>query len=414
MPAANQARSLLIKPVSGDCNLHCTYCFYHDRSTDPYKDAVRHRMSPQVLDALIRQGMALDRRQATFGWQGGEPTLAGLDFFREAIELQKKYGYPRQGVSNGLQTNAILLDDPEWASFLREYHFLVGVSLDGPATYHDRYRAYVNGAPTHARVMRSVQTLGEHGVEHNILSVVNACTVDHPVEIYEYLLSQGFHFLQFIPCVEIDERTGRPTDFSVTPERYGDFLCALFDRWYNHGEPEASVRDFEAILAVYMGQSAPLCCYQEQCGSYLVVEYNGDVYPCDFMVRDDLYVGNILETPLEELFASELVRRFAAAKALPRPECVACAWLPYCHQNCPRLTNLGDSRRYFLCASYQRFFAHSHAGFLDLRERLLRGIGQDPAQVPMPPVVALGRNDPCPCGSGRKYKQCCGRRRSVA
>jgi len=410
MASSNQGRSLLIKPVSGDCNLHCAYCFYHDRSTDPYKEVARHRMAPEVLDALIRQGMALDRRQATFGWQGGEPTLAGLDFFKGAIELQKKYGAPGQGVSNGLQTNALLLDDPEWARFLREYNFLVGVSLDGPAEYHDRYRVFLNGMPTHERVMASIHTLREHGVEFNILAVVNALTAEHPVEIYDYFVSQGLHFLQFIPCVEIDESTGRPTDFSVSAEQYGSFLCALFDRWYNGGEPDASVRDFEAILAVYLGQPAPLCCYQEECGSYLVVEYNGDVYPCDFLVRDELYIGNILETPLSELFESEAMRRFAAAKAIPRPECQACAWLPYCHQNCPRFMNLGQAERHFLCEGYQRFFAHSHAGFLDLRERLLRGMGRDPERVPMPPIVPLGRNDPCPCGSGKKYKQCCGRR----
>ena len=409
MPPNRQPRSLLIKPASGDCNLHCTYCFYHDRATDPYREQTRHRMSPEILDALIKQGMALDRRQATFGWQGGEPTLAGLDFFKKVVELQKQYGVSGQAVSNGLQTNAILLDDPDWARFLREYNFLVGVSLDGPAIYHDHYRQYANGAGTHERVMRSLATLDEHRVEYNILCVINSVTAQHAIEIYDYFVSQGYGFLQFIPCVEVDPRTGELTEFSVGPEQFGDFLCELFDRWYNGGHPEASIRDFEAILAVYLGQEAPLCCYQEKCGSYLVVEHNGDIYPCDFLVRDDLYIGNLMETPLDRLFESEALRRFADNKAVPRPECVACGWLPYCQQNCQRFLHVGGNPRLYLCGGYQRFFAHSHERYMELREQLLRGMGQDPATAPGPPRVALGRNDPCPCGSGRKYKQCCGR-----
>ncbi len=401
------ARSLLIKPVSGDCNLHCTYCFYHERPTDPYKAEARHRMSAEVLEALIAQGMRLDpnRRQATFGWQGGEPTLAGLDFFRRAVELQKKYGAPGQVVANGMQTNGLLLT-PEWARFLREYAFLVGVSLDGPAPYHDAYRTFINGAPTHARVIEVLRMLRSYHVEFNVLAVVNRLTAEHGAEIYDYFLGEGFTYMQFIPCVERDPATGRVTEFSVGPEQFGDFLCAVFDRWYNGGNPQASVRDFDAILAAYLGQEAPLCCYQEQCGSYLVVEYNGDVYPCDFLVETSSYVGNILQTPLDRLFESDPVRRFAEGKADPREECLRCAWLALCHQGCPRFLH-GPATRNYLCRAYQRFFAHSQAGFLRLRERILRQQGIEPSGAPARPV---GRNDPCPCGSGKKYKQCCGRR----
>ena len=409
MPGQRAPRSLLIKPVSGDCNLHCTYCFYHDRPGDPYKAQHRHRMSAEVLEELIKQGMALERQHATFGWQGGEPTLAGLDFFRQVVAWQKQYGMAGQAVSNGLQTNGLLLD-AEWARFLRAYNFLVGVSLDGPAPYHDAYRTYLGGAPTHEKVLQTLRLLRQYQVEFNILAVVNRLTADHGVEIYDYFLGQGCYFLQFIPCVEIDPATGRLTDFSVRPEQFADFLCAVFDRWYNGGEPEASVRDFETILAVYLGQEAPLCCYQAQCGNYLVVEYNGDVYPCDFMVAKEHYVGNMMETPLEKLFASEPMRRFAAAKAMPRPECQACAWLPYCHQGCPRFLGVEGQRTHYLCRAYQRFFAHSHEKFLDLRQRILRRQGLAPAQAPPPPTKPVGRNDPCPCGSGKKYKQCCGRK----
>lgn len=407
-------RSLLIKPASGDCNLHCTYCFYHDRPTDPYSQQIKRRMSPEVLDRLIKQGMALDRRQATFGWQGGEPTLAGLDFFQKVVELQKKHGVSGQAVSNGIQTNGLLLD-PDWARFLREYHVLVGVSLDGPAAHHDRYRTYSNGSPTHERIMRTLRMLRQYQVEFNVLAVVNNVTAQHGAEIFDYFMAQGFYFMQFIPCVEVDPATGALTDFSVGPEQFGDFLCAVFDKWYNSGNPQASVRDFEATLAVYLGQDAPLCCYQKECGSYLVVEYNGDIYPCDFFVREDLYLGNLLDTTLEEVFASDALKRFAAAKADPRPECRTCAWLPYCNQGCPRFVGLDGRHHHYHCRAYQRFFAHSHAAFVDLADRIRQRMGLSVpdagAQAPKVPPRPIGRNDPCPCGSGKKYKHCCGRRR---
>jgi uncharacterized protein len=404
---ATAPRSLLIKPASGDCNLHCTYCFYHDRTTDPYKSQRRRRMSPEVLDTLIRQGMALDRRQATFGWQGGEPTLAGLGFFQQVVALQQQHGRAGQAVSNGLQTNSLLLTR-EWAPLLRDYHFLLGVSLDGLATYHDAFRRTLGGDPTHERVMASIRMLQEEHVEFNILSVVNALTAQHGGAIYDYLREQGFAYLQFIPCVEIDPTSGMLAEFSVGPEQYADFMCEVFDRWYNNGSPDTSVRDFEAILAVYVGQEAPLCSYQRACGSYVVVEYNGDVYPCDFMVRSDLYLGNIMDTSLDALFRSAGLERFAQAKADPRPECQACAWLPLCNQGCPRFVGLADPRRHYLCRAYQRLFLHAHTGFMKLRDGVLARMGLDASQVPAPPTPPLGRNDPCPCGSGRKIKQCCG------
>ena len=326
-------------------------------------------------------------------------------------ELQRRYGASGQAVSNGIQTNGLLLD-PEWARFLREYNVLVGVSLDGPAMYHDRYRTYLNGSPTHDKVMQTLRMLRQYRVQFNVLAVVNRLTADHGPEIYDCFLSEGFRFMQFIPCVEVDPATGQLASFSLGAEQFGDFLCAVFDRWYNGGNPEASVRDFEAVLAVYLGQEAPLCCYQKECGRYLVVEYNGDIYPCDFLVRRDLHMGNLLQTPLEEVFESEALKRFAAAKADPRPECQACAWLPYCNQGCPRFVGLVGNHRHHLCSSYQRFFAHSHAGFMNLRDRLLQRTGVAHERAPGPSARPVGRNEPCPCGSGRKYKHCCGRRGS--
>ncbi|MHB1293587.1 MAG: anaerobic sulfatase maturase [Anaerolineae bacterium] len=394
-------RSLLVKPVSGDCNLHCDYCFYHERPSDPYAGRGRHTMGAGVLETLIRQGMALEPQHAAFGWQGGEPTLAGLDFYRRVVSLQQRFGADGQAVSNGLQTNGLLLD-AEWAGFLRTYQFLVGVSLDGPAPYHDHYRRFANGDTTHERVMQTLRLLRRHDVAVNVLSVVNRVTADHGAEIYSYLLEHDLRYLQFIPCVEraVD---GGLAPFSVGPEQYGDFLCAVFDRWYNGGRPEASVRDFESILAVCLGRAPTLCCYQEACGAYLVVEHNGDVYPCDFYVAEGCRVGNLLGTPLEDLFASEPVQRFAARKAEPRAECALCPWLAYCHQGCPRMVGVGDVAGHYLCRATKRFLAHSLPRFQELAAQLSGAPAAAHAATP-------GRNEPCPCGSGIKFKQCCGRR----
>ena len=406
VPPSKAARSLLVKPAAGDCNLHCHYCFYHERPTDPYKDRGRHRMSDEVLTELIRQGMALNPEHATFGWQGGEPTLMGLAFFERVVALQQEFGRPGQSVSNGLQTNGTLLDGA-WARFLRDYRFLVGLSLDGPAAYHDAYRHDLRGEGTQARVMQTARLLRRYRAEFNVLTVLNDVSAAHAVELYDYFVGQGFTYLQFIPCVEPDPETGGATGFSVSSQQFGDAMCALFDRWYNGGNPRTSVRDFDAILAAYVGQTAPMCCYQHECGNYLVVEHNGDVYPCDFFVRKDLYVGNLMETPLEELFETEVVRAFAAAKSHPRPECQACPWLHLCQQGCPRFVGIGGVPRHHLCEGYQQFFAYSQAGFERLADMVLQRQQEASAAHPR---ASVGRNDPCPCGSGLKYKQCCGRR----
>ncbi|MGI6367867.1 MAG: anaerobic sulfatase maturase [Anaerolineae bacterium] len=398
------ARSLLIKPASADCNLHCSYCFYHDRPGDPYSAGPLRRMSNTVLELLISQAMNLDPTSAVFGWQGGEPTLCGLPFFEQVVALQQRFGHPGQSVSNGLQTNALLIDQ-DWARFLRRYNFLVGVSLDGPAQWHDHFRIHEGGAPSHSRVMQAIGHLQRQGVAFNILSVVNRVTGSHGAEIYDWLVDQGFEYLQFIPCVEIDPASGQIAEFSVEPEQYGDFLCALFDRWFNGGRPEVSVRDFDAILAAYVGQEPGVCCYQEQCGAYLVVEYNGDLYPCDFYVQDSLLLGNITDLSLERAFASRALADFGRAKASPRHECQACAWLPLCHQGCPRFVGLAGNARHRLCRALQQFFAHSYAGFMQLANDIL---ADTPASARRPaPVAPVGRNDPCPCGSGKKVKQCC-------
>ena len=399
--------SVLVKPASGDCNLTCEYCFYHDRPTDPYQGQPHRRMEDDVLRSLIRQMMETAGPEATFGWQGGEPTLAGLDFFRQVVAYEQQYGRSGQVVANGIQTNGWLIDD-RWAGLFRHYNFLVGISLDGPAELHDHYRRTPTGHGTHRRVMRAIETLRRHGVEFNILAVVNARTVAKPAEIYDYFLSHGFRYLQFIPCVEVDRDSGQVTDFSVRPERYARFLCELFDRWYNGGQPQVSERTFDAVLMAYMGTDPQMCVLQPRCGAYVVIEHNGDVYPCDFFVREDLKLGNILERPLTEIMADSRLQSFASAKS-GHPECARCKWEPVCHGGCQRMRGLvGQGNNQYLCPAYKEFFAYSEKRYLRLRDRLFAERRHQPASGPRPKAT-VGRNDPCPCGSGRKFKHCHGR-----
>ena len=398
--------SVLVKPASADCNLECAYCFYHGRSTDPYRSRGRHLMSPKVLRAFLRQYMLLAGPTPSFGWQGGEPTLAGLDFFRQVVKLQQRFGVSGQAVGNGLQTNGLLIN-PEWAHFLAQYNFLVGVSLDGPREVHNHYRYNAAGHGSWQRVMGALGLLHQYGVAFNILAVINNLTAQRPADIYSFFREQGFDFLQFIPCVERDPQSGEMAPFSVTPQQYGDFLCELFDLWWNDGEPEASIRTFENLLAPYLGQDGESCEHRERCGSYVVIEYNGDVYPCDFFVSKEWWLGNLLDTPLSQIIKSARAEEFSRVKEGPYAECEACPWDFICHHGCPRYRLGADGRfgqYHYLCSALKQFYTHADGRFRELATR----IRLERTRTAMASGVRVARNDPCPCGSGLKYKQCCG------
>jgi uncharacterized protein len=404
--------SILVKPASADCNLHCTYCFYHDRPTDPYLEVRgRHVMDDATLQVLIREGMRLMPQVATFGWQGGEPTLTGIDFFRRVVEYQQKFGRSGQSVCNGVQTNATLIDD-EWAQLFAQYNFLLGVSLDGPPRWHDHYRTTVSGLGSHERIMQSIATLRRHRAEFNILTVVNNVTGDHPTEIYQYMMDNNFRYLQFIPCVELDPETGDLTDFSVKPQQFADFMCAIFDLWYNGGQPEVSIRVFDNLLLAHAGHGPQVCQFQQECGDYVVVEYNGDVYPCDFYVRKPLYLGNLHDQPLDAMASSDRAVAFRKRKRHGDPACKECAWLHICNHGCPMMRDHNPSGHgHYLCKAYQQIFGYADAR----RKEFSKRVAPPPPPSPPPEQAAhagrVGRNDPCPCGSGKKFKKCCGRRR---
>lgn len=402
--------SILVKPASADCNLHCRYCFYHDRPTDPYMQVKgKHVMDDATLRVLIREGMRLMPQVATFGWQGGEPTLTGIDFFRRVVEYQQQYGRSGQSVCNGLQTNATLIDD-EWAQLFTQYNFLLGISLDGPQKWHDHYRTTVGGHGSFDRVMDSIEILRRHRSEFNILTVVNRVTGNYPDEIYGFMMEHDFHYLQFIPCVERDPASGELTDFSVHPQQFGDFMCRIFDLWYNNGRPTTSVRLFDNLLLATAGHGPQVCQFQEECGDYVVVEYNGDVYPCDFYVRKTLHLGNLHEQPLDVMALSDKAVAFRKRKRHGDPACETCDWRHICNHGCPLMRDDNPAgHTHYLCRAYQQLFAYA--------DERLRQLSR---QVPPPPVAEqtespqhVGRNDPCPCGSGKKYKKCCGQKHSA-
>ena len=358
--------SLLIKPVSADCNMRCKYCFYI-RPGDPYRSEGRHLMDDRTLRTMISSYMKSAGKCASFGWQGGEPLLAGIDFFKRVAEYQQSYGLSAQLVSNNLQTNGLLLND-EWAKFFKRYNFFIGVSLDGPEEYHNAYRHALNGLDSFRQTMKGIQTLRNHQVEFSILTVVNDITVKKPAELFQFFIRNGLYHLQFIPCVEMNRETQEMKGYSLSVPDYKDFLCTLFDVWYNKGKPIASIRLFENILAVYMGIDPEICAFHNECGSYVVVEYNGDVYPCDFFVEEDWMAGNLLETPVHEMMNGPKLQAFNRRKIQQSSGCSNCEWNFICHFGCQhdRLVNGMN----YLCEAYREFFSYTQKRFHLLKQAL--------------------------------------------
>ena len=412
-PFPKNLDSLLVKPAGPDCNLDCSYCFYLDRAGQ-FPGAAVHRMSESVLEELVKQALQQGRSRLSFGWQGGEPTLAGLPFFQKAVDFQMKYGNGKT-VGNGLQTNGILLDRP-WANFLRKYNFLVGLSLDGPEHVHDHYRVFKGGQKSWSQVVDRAKMLLDEGVEVNALTVVNDYSVQFPDEIYSFHKDLGLNFMQFIPCVETDPSDpGRAAPFSVGAEPYGRFLMRLFDLWmadFDGSVAPTSVRFFDSLFHRYVGLTAPDCTLMQTCGVYVVVEHNGDVYACDFFVEPEWKLGNVMSGRLIDMLNSPLQSEFGKWKQDLPEKCLPCKWLRPCRGGCTkdRIRDPRDNNLNHFCESYMMFFEHSDSRLKALASDWTH---RNAAPPPEPEQRSLnhkdiGRNDPCPCGSGRKYKKCCG------
>jgi uncharacterized protein len=417
----------------------------------------RFRMADELLETYIRQLIEAHRApHVAVAWQGGEPTLMGAEFFRRAHGYVEQYRRPGMTVEFTIQTNGTLIDD-ELAALFKEHDYLVGISIDGPPEMHDAYRVDRGGAPTSERVLRGLETLKRHGVEFNTLTTLHRANADHGLEVYRYLRDElGSQFMQFIPIIErlptpqIDvplEDLGlspglareapwrswrdRPlyrqegtlvTDRSVTAEQYGRFLIDVFEEWVRRDIGDVYVQMFDVALANWYGEPGGLCVFQPTCGGALAMEHNGDVYSCDHFVEEGYKLGNITETPLAELVASPAQRKFGQDKLDTLPQfCLDCDVRFACHGACPKdrfiRTPDGEPGLNYLCAGYKAFFHHVDGPMKAMSALLQEGrapselmaayVAHDAAVAAA--VAKAGRNDPCPCGSGRKVKHCHGR-----
>jgi len=357
--AAPRITSLLIKPASAVCNLDCEYCFYLDRDADPYKALPARRMPDDILERLVDTYLFYSYPNSTFAFQGGEPTLAGLGFFEKLVEFQKRYGRNGQSVSNALQTNGTLLDK-NWCDLFRSYQWLIGLSLDGPQEVNDRYRFNKEGRGTWKRVMETVELLKKERVEFNVLCVLSQANVAKPKELYRFYRNLGIDNLQFIPLAEFD-REGNPLPFTITPEQYGRFLCEVFDLWWPERR-KVRVRFFDNVAEALAGQKPGSCTMHETCDSYVVVEYNGDVYPCDFFVESNWKLGNIELDSWSEIARRTRRYSFASKKTLGHPECQVCEYQSICHGGCPKFRH-GPHGRFeeldYFCQAYKMIFARA-------------------------------------------------------
>lgn len=363
---------VMAKPRGAICNLGCEYCYYLPKKA--LYPGGTFRMSNQVLKSYVRQYIAAQQvPQVHFAWQGGEPTLMGLDFFRRVVGYQKEAARPGMRIENAIQTNGTLLND-DWCRFFAENHFLVGISLDGPREIHDVYRKDKGNRGTFDRVIHGIRLLKDYQVDFNILTCVSAANAEKPLEVYHFLRDEvGAEFIQFIPIVEWE----RPTDpqkerklseRSVNGEQYGYFLNSIFDDWLAHDLSKIFVQIFDTSFGHWIGAPGGLCVFQETCGLALVTEHNGDVYSCDHFVEPDCYLGNMLKTPLAEMVGSEKQRQFGLAKRNSLPQyCRSCSFLFACNGGCPKdrtdITPDGEPGLNHLCSGFKTFFAHVDSPF---------------------------------------------------
>lgn len=393
------------KTVSEACNLACDYCYYSGCGGQPGKI---DKINPAILEKFIKEYMAITNGVASFAWQGGEPLLAGLDFFKQVVYLQAKYAPKNTIISNSLQTNATLITE-DWARFFKQYNFLIGISLDGPKEINDARRVTGQGKGSFDRVMRGIDYLRKHHVDFNILTVIHQDNVGRAKELMEFYQQEGFSHVQFIPCMDFRaQEPNKPGQYLITPEQYGQFLCEAFDIWYNNGNPNRSVRFFDNILSAYLHQEAELCIHRQTCPKTLILEQNGDAYPCDFYINDDYKLGNVGQDSLLDILNSPKYDDFLGLKPSLPEKCKSCEFLKLCHGGCPRnrAWNQADEtvNPDYFCESYMQVYKHSHERMERLAENIKLQWLRNHLQAGRPKPE---RNDFCLCGSGKKFKKCC-------
>lgn len=405
MPAqAPTAFHVMTKPIGPLCNLDCKYCFYLEKEK-LFPDNENFKMTDEVLETYVRQYIEHQTvPEVTFAWQGGEPTLMGVKFFRKVVAFQKQNANGKI-IHNALQTNGTLLDD-EWCGFLTENRFLVGLSIDGPPKLHDAYRVDKKGGGSYEKVVRGLKLIKKHGTEFNTLTVVNRINSQHPLEVYKFLKGIGSGFIQFIPLVErladadakklglnlampprVDQEGEVPmpvTDWSVQPKQFGKFLCTIFDEWVRHHVGRCYVQLFDVTLGNWMGETSGLCVFSPTCGVGMAMEHNGDIYSCDHYVYPHYKLGNILNKTLGEMVGSEFQVRFGKDKSATLPKyCLDCDVRFLCNGECPKhrfiRTPEGDPGLNYLCSGYKDFFHHSTHAMQIMRD-LLRA-RRPPAEI---------------------------------
>jgi uncharacterized protein len=423
-PVATPSRDFQVfaKPAGAACNLACGYCYYR-RTLAP--GAAVPRMAPDVLETYVAQHVAAaPDGPIQFSWHGGEPTLLGLDYFQAIVAVQRRHRPAGRRIANGIQTNGVLVDDA-WCRFFAEEGFTVGLSLDGPAPQHDAWRVTRGGRGTHAEAMRALERLQRHGVGVDILCAVHRVNVQHPLRVYRFLRASGARSLGFLPVVEpVPGSLTGVSSHTVPADAYGAFLCAVFDEWVAHDATRVAVQNFDEALRPARGLDHSLCVFRETCGQVPVLEHDGTVYACDHFVDAAHRIGSIRERSLADLLDDPRLRAFGQAKrdALPT-QCRSCDVIASCNGGCPKdrsIDTSGEGGLNYLCGAFKRFFGHcqpwaaaiarqprSAAPPGPARDARLGVDTRPPPDRPGRAVPAVGRNDPCPCGSGRKYKQCC-------
>lgn len=417
LPPASRDFQVFAKPAGATCNLDCRYCYYLETAL-PARAQGPARMPDDVLEVYVAQHLeAAPGREVLFSWHGGEPTVLGVEYFRRVVALQRLHRRPGQAIVNGLQTNGLLIDDA-WCRFLAAEGFRVGVSVDGPADLHDAYRVTRGGGTSHAKAVRAFELLQRHGVPCEVLCVVHDRNVREPARVYRFLKKLGARAIGFLPLVRpVPGAAGEVSAESVPAAAYGDFLCTIFNEWVERDRSRVAVQAFEEATRPARGLPHSLCIYRETCGDVAVVEHDGSLYSCDHYVDAGHRLGNICETPLAVLLDHPSQAAFGLAKRDRLPAaCRQCPVLPMCNGGCPKdrilRTADGEEGLNYLCDGLKRFFTHvlPYAVQVGLERRggpslaWLEGDAAATRRI----VPATGRNEACPCGSGRKYKKCCG------
>lgn len=379
MPEQPRPFNILAKPIGPRCNINCTYCYYLEKEKF-FPEEKRFKMKDEVLDSYVRQmieaTLKADMPEATFAWQGGEPTMLGVEYFQKIIALQKKYAPQDLKVVNVLQTNGSLLDD-DWGRLFHDNGFLVGISIDGPRKLHNRYRIDRAGRPTFDSVMRGLEVLQKHGVEHNALTTVHRANGGKGKEVYQFLKGLGLDFVQFIPIVErsgADGLSSAPqvdmdpansvTEWSVSPRAFGKFLCDVFDVWHKRDIGEVFVQHFDVIVGKWLGAPGGLCVFAETCGESLALEHDGSLYSCDHYVYPEYRLGNIADTPLSGLLWQDRQTTFGRHKSDSlTTQCRDCKYQFACNGGCPKhrfaTSRSGEAGQNYFCESYTMFFRHA-------------------------------------------------------